>query len=102
MENNNIHYYELCFYGDEDTNSPKYDPEKATSFVIKTEIPPVINDQDALDILFGSKPKKWMDELRENLTCVMEVTEEEADFFDIDGLTKRITDEKGTYYTRDI
>lgn len=28
--NKNIHWYELCFFGDEDTESEKYDANKDT------------------------------------------------------------------------
>ena len=60
----NLHWYELCFYGDEDSESKNYVVEKACSFVI------------------------------------MEVSEDEANFFDIEGLTKRIENEYGIYYVR--
>ena len=79
----NLHWYELCFYGDEDSESKNYVVEKACSFVIKTEIEPVISDDVALKILFGEYP-----------------TEDEANFFDIEGLTKRIENEYGIYYVR--
>lgn len=39
-------------------------------------------------------------ELAENCTCVMEVSEDEAQFFDVEGLTKRVESEYGVYYTR--
>ena len=99
----NIHWYELCFFGDEDTESEVYNPDKACSYVIKTEIPPVISDEVALKILLGEDPKEdWMKELPENLTCVMEVTEDEARFFDVEDLTKRVDDpELGIYYMRE-
>ncbi len=98
----NIHWYELCFFGDENPESEKYDPDRACSYVIKTEIPPVIKDETALEILFGDDPKEeWMKELLDNLTCVMEVTEDEARLFDVDDLTKRVEDPKlGVYYVR--
>ena len=44
---NKIHWYELCFYGDEDTESEKYVADKACSYVIKTEIKPVIDNKVA-------------------------------------------------------
>ena len=50
---NKIHWYELCFYGDEDTESEKYVADKACSYVIKTEIKPVIDNKVSLKILFG-------------------------------------------------
>ena len=43
--NKNIHWYELCFFGDEDSESENFDARKACSYVIKTEIPPVIDDK---------------------------------------------------------
>ena len=98
--NRNIHWYELCFFGDEDMESEKYDANKACSYVIKTEIPPVIDDKVALKILFGEPRDRREKELVENCTCVMEITEDEAQFFDIEGLTKRIENEYGVYYTR--
>lgn len=96
-----IYYYELCFYGDEDTECAAYDAKKAVSYCIKTEIPPAIDPKIALNILFcgGTVPNEQ--ELRKNLTCVMNVTEEDAVFFDCEHLTKRVTDENGTYYVRD-
>ena len=81
---NKIHWYELCFYGDEDTESEKYVADKACSYVIKTEIKPVIDNKVALKILFGENP-----------------IEDEASFFDIEGLTKRVENEYGVYYTRE-
>lgn len=96
---NQIHWYELCFYGDEDPSSKNYDPDKACSYVIKTEIPPVISDDIALEILLGT-PTGWKKELWANLTCVMEITEDEASFFDVEGLTERISDNLGVYYKR--
>lgn len=97
-----VYWYELCFYGDEDDESEKYDKEKACSYVIKTEIPPVIEDSVALAVLFGKNPtEKWQQELIGNLTCVMEVTEDEAQFFDIEDLTEKVEDaELGVYYRR--
>lgn len=97
----NIHWYELCFFGDEDIDGEKYDPDKAYSYVIKTEIPPVIDDKIALKILFGEEPRgQWEKELVENCTCVMEIPEDEALFFDVEGLTKRVESKYGVYYTR--
>ena len=65
--NKNIHWYELCFFGDEDTESEKYDANKACGYVIKTEIPSVIDDKIALKILFGEPREQWEKELAENL-----------------------------------
>lgn len=96
----NIYWYELCFFGDEDTESEKYDSNKACSYVIKTEIPPTIDDKVALKILFGEPREQWEKELIENCTCVMEVTEDDAQFFDVEGLTKRVESKYGAYYTR--
>lgn len=95
-----IHWYELCFYGDEDTEGEKYKPEKACSFVIKTEIPPVIDDKTALKILFGFSLDGNKKDMINNLTCVMEITEDEAQFFDVEGLVNRKESEYGVYYTR--
>jgi hypothetical protein len=96
----NLHWYELCFYGDEDSESKNYVAEKACSFVIKTEIEPVISDDVALKILFGEYPTEDEIDLINHCTCVMEVSEDEANFFDIEGLTKRIENEYGIYYVR--
>jgi hypothetical protein len=93
----NIHWYELCFYGDEDAVTDK---NKACSYVIKTEIPPVIDDGVALKILFGENPTNEQRELINNCTCVMEITEVEAQFFDVEGLVNRVENEYGAYYTR--
>nr|DAY96512.1 MAG TPA: hypothetical protein [Caudoviricetes sp.] len=98
--NKEIHWYELCFYGDEDEECEKYDASKACSFVIKTEIPPVIDPEVALKILFGDPREQWEKELMENCTCVMEITEDDANYFDIEDLTKRVESEYGVYYTR--
>lgn len=95
-----IYWYELCFYGDEDTESEKYDAEKACSYVIKREIPPVISDEVALKILFGNSREQWERELMENLTCVMEIIEEEVQHFDVEDLVKRTESDYGVYYTR--
>lgn len=96
----NIHWYELCFFGDEDTEGEKYDADKACSYVIKTEIPPVIDNKIALKILFGEPREQWEKELMANCTCIMEISEADANFFDVEGLTKRIESEYGVYYTR--
>lgn len=93
---NNIHYYELCFYGDEDEATDV----KACSYVIKTEIEPVIKDEVALKILFGEHPNDEQRDLIANCTCVMEVAEDEAQFFDIEGLVERVESEYGVYYKR--
>lgn len=98
--NENIHWYELCFFGDEDTEGKNYNAQKACSYVIKTEIPPVIDNKIALKILFGEPRDPWEKELIENCTCVMEVAEDEARFFDVEELTKRVESEYGVYYTR--
>lgn len=100
MNKNNIYWYELCFFGDEDSEGENYNPEKACSYVIKTEIPPVIDDKVALQILFGKEPEDWAKELIDNCTCVMEVCECEAEFFDVEDLTIRVEDELGVYYRR--
>lgn len=100
-ENQMIHYYELCFYGDEDSESHAYNADKAVSYVIKTEIPPCISTETALNILFGHQFIPNKEELRQNLTCLMEISEAEAAFFDCETLTKRITDENGIYYVRE-
>lgn len=97
---NPIFWYELCFYGDEDDTSKAYDPERACSYVIKTEIPPVISDEIALDILLGENKEDWAEDLRRNLTCVMEITEDEAKFFDVEDLVIRVESELGIYYKR--
>lgn len=34
----NIHWYELCFFGDEDTESEKYDSNKACSYGIMQDL----------------------------------------------------------------
>lgn len=98
--NKNIHWYELCFFGDEDSENKNFDARKACSYVIKTEIPPVIDDKVVLKILFGKARDPWEKELMENCTCVMEISEDEAQFFDVEGLTKRVESEYGVYYTR--
>ena len=98
--NNKIYWYELCFFGDEDSESENFDAEKACSFVIKTEIPPVIDDKVALKILFGNPRDQWEKELIENCTCIMEIGEDEAQCFDIEGLIHRFESEFGVYYTR--
>lgn len=95
-----IHWYELCFFGDEDPAGKNYDPEKACSYVIKTEIPPVIDDAAALKILLGENPVGRKKELLENLTCIMEISECDAKFFDIEDLTTKVESPYGTYYRR--
>lgn len=97
---NNIHFYELSFYHDEDDKLAV--PEKRCSYCIKTEISPVIQDDIALSILFSDRSIPHS-ELRKNLTCVQEITEDEARmFFDIDGLTVRTVCPYGVYYRRDF
>ena len=70
-----LHYYELCFYHDEDDDMAT---ENRCSYCLKTEIEPVISDEIALRILFGENPSDKEVELSRNLTCVMEISEEEA------------------------
>ena len=97
---NNIHFYELSFYHDEDDKLAV--PEKRCSYCIKTEISPVIQDDIALCILFSDRSIPHS-ELRKNLTCVQEISEEEARmFFDVDGLTVRTACPYGVYYRRDF
>lgn len=97
----NIFWYELCFYGDEDTSedNPKYNPELACSYVIKTEIPN-ITDEVAIKILTVNMDEDEAAELRDNLTKVMLVDEEEASSFDVEDLTNRVETEDGVIYTR--
>ena len=97
---NEIYWYELCFFGDEDEQSDAYNPDKACSYVIKTEIPPIINDKVALEILFKDMDEDWIKELKNNCTCVMEVSKYDAEWFDIEDLTVRVEDELGIYYRR--
>lgn len=96
-----IYYYELCFYGDEDAESRGYNPDKACSFVIKTEIPPVISTQAALRILFGENPDEKQKDLMQHCTCIMQVTEEEAGFFDASSLTVKECSPYGIYYKQE-
>jgi hypothetical protein len=100
MAKKEVHWYELCFYGDEDTESENYVADKACSYVIKTEIEPVIDDKVALKILFGENPTEEEMDLINHCTCIMEVSEDEANFFDIEELTKRVENEYGVYYAR--
>lgn len=94
-----IHYYELCFHHDEDDSIAG---ALRCSYCIKTEIPPAILDEVALQILFGAHPTKQEQELMKHLTCVMELTEDEAlHWFDMDALTVRNACEFGVYYTRE-
>ena len=97
---NKIYWYELCFFGDEDSDSEEYDENKACSFVIKTEIPPTISNDIALKILFGNPREQWEKEVIENCTCVMEIGEDEAQFFDVEELNHRVESDFGVYYTR--
>lgn len=94
-----LYYYELCFHHDEDDDLAD---AKRCSFCIKTEIPPVIDDAVAVKILFGENPSSEDAELIRNLTCVMEISEDEAlSFFDVRELTVRIEDANlGVYYAR--
>lgn len=63
-------------------------------------MPPVISDEVALEILFGNPCEQWEKELMENLTCVMEITEDEAQYFAVEDLVKRIESDYGVYYIR--
>lgn len=91
-----IHYYELCFYHDEDDDMAT---SARCSYCIKTEIPPVISDEIALRILFGEQPTAEDHILMENLTCVMEISEDEAyEIFDMSEFTIRVEDKFGIYY----
>ena len=93
-----IHYYELSFYHDEDDDIAT---EKRCGFCIKTEIPPVIDDKTALNIFMSGYSGQDKSELSENLTCIQEISEDEAlSFFDIDDLNHRIENEYGVYYIR--
>lgn len=93
-----LYFYELCFYHDEDDSLAT---EDRCSYCIKTEIPPVIGNDAALAILFSGDSFPNADELRENLTCVMEIAPCEAeDYFDMDGLTERVDSPYGVYYRR--
>ncbi|MGF7010602.1 hypothetical protein M2146_001126 [Lachnospiraceae bacterium PF1-22] len=95
----NLHYYELCFYHDEDDMLAT---EDRCSFCIKTEIPPTLSNEVALKILFPDKNLNERDaRLQENLTRVMEIPEDEAlSFYDVKGLTERVSSEYGVYYKR--
>ena len=96
-EQNELHYYELSFYHDEDDNIA--DRNNRISYCIKTEIPPVIPDETALNILFETVQLKNTKELKENLTCVQEISESDAEcYFDVDDLTERIDGPAGAYY----
>ena len=93
-----LHYYELCFYHDEDDDLAT---QGRCSYCIKTEIPPVIPEDVALKILFGDTPKEHEKTLMKNLTCIMEISEAEAiSEFDMDGLIKRTEKDFGVYYVR--
>ena len=74
--------------------------ERRVAMWIKTEIPPVIDDKVALKILFGKARDSWKKNLWKIVLCVMEISEDEAKFFDVEGLTKRVESEYGVYYTR--
>ncbi|MBQ8134434.1 MAG: hypothetical protein IJ192_08530 [Clostridia bacterium] len=101
MNTEKIYWYEVCFYGDEDSESPEYDAEKATSYVVKTEISDVLQAEKVVPkILMNSMDSRLRKELEGHMTAVMQVTEEEAKFFDVDDLTVRVTDQYGVYYTR--
>ena len=96
---NNIHWYEVCFWHDEDEDEAE---EKSCSFIVKTEIEDVLQGEKAApEILLRSFGNPYTaQEYRDNLTAVFEVDESEARFFDVDDLTERVTDELGTYYKR--
>lgn len=96
----NLHYYELCFYHDEDDSMAS---DQRCSYCIKTEIAPVINDETAIKILFGENPSSEECELIKNLTCVMEISEAEAlSEFDMEELNHRIASDFGVYYSRSM
>ena len=98
VRKNNIHYYKLCFYHDEDDSLVT---DQRCSYVIKTEIPPALADEAALDILFGANGSSMNQKLRKNLTCVMEIAACEAiGFFDLEDLTERVEGPYGAYYRR--
>lgn len=93
-----LYFYELCFYHDEDDSLAT---KERCSYCIKTEIPPVIDDDAALAILFSGDSIPNADELKEHLTCVMEIAPSEAEsYFDMDGLTERVDSPYGVYYRR--
>lgn len=95
---NKLHYYELCFYHDEDDSLAT---ENRCSYCIKTEIPPVIDDKVALSILLGKEKGGMYADLWNNLTCVMEISEAEAlACFDMEEINNRVESEWGVYYTR--
>lgn len=95
---NDIHYYELCFYHDEDDRLATKD---RCSYCIKTEIPPVISPETALHILFHGHPESEA-EMAPHLTSVFEIAKAEADgFYDMSGLSIRVEDENGSYYARE-
>lgn len=93
-----IHYYEICFYGEENPENEAYDPNRACSYCIKTEIPN-ITKETALAILYPNPDKKQL-ELIKNCTAVNEITDTEAKDFDIEDLVIKNEDRKGVYYTR--
>lgn len=94
----NLHYYELCFYHDEDDNLAT---ENRCSYCIKTEIPPVIDDKVALHILLEKEKGGMYADLWNNLTCVIEISEAEAlECFDMEEINNRVESELGVYYTR--
>lgn len=98
MKKDELYYYELCFYHDEDDSLAT---DKRCSYCIKTEIPPVISDEAALAVLFHDEDSPEAQELKENLTCVMEISPCEAeDSFDVAGLTERVESPYGAYYRR--
>lgn len=97
-----IHWYKMCFFGAEDTESREYDMHSACITAIKTEIPPEIDKRMALQILFGKDPNnKWLDKcVLHNLTHIEEITESEArKYVAVSVLKERIEDpELGVYY----
>ena len=102
---NMVYWFEICFYGDEDEESERYVPEKACSYVVKFDrvTPYWTAFNNALEVLLrGWSYPDEAEELRRNCTNVFECSEEEAKFFDVDDLTKRVTDDLGTYYVRGL
>ena len=88
-----LHYYEVCFYGSENPESPNYDAVRECSYAIKTEIPPEKMDIDtALNILFcNTEERNRYSRLIDNCTAVNEITKEEAEnCFFVETLTVRI------------
>lgn len=90
---NNLHYYEVCFYG--------ADHPDECSYVLKTEISEKFSVDVAEKLLFGENPPEWAKELMGNCTGVVKISEEEAkNYFDTEGLTERVETEYGIMYVR--